>query len=101
MNTESINDLISVMESACTVPTVPTRPLIELAHAIYRFDLDGIGSLPDDHPLLAALSAAEELCESYQFWPPDTYGSTEATVSPDAVMALVDAVAVLREFRHE
>lgn len=97
MNAEAINDLIHAMEAACTVPTVPSRPLIKLVDALYRLSPDILDNLSDDHPLLAAIDAAENLCGDYSFWPPDAYGSEEATVSPEYVMTLQEAVAVLKE----
>ena len=84
------------MQLACTVPTVPSHPLLQLSEALAEAE-PLLDDLEDDDPLLALVGAAEELITSWSFYPETEYGSDRAIMSADAAIALIEALDKYRQ----
>jgi hypothetical protein len=97
MNPDALKDLLGSMGNACTIPTVPSRPLVLLHQALFQhLGPTCYGDLEDDDPLVPVIDAAISLVESWSYWPPDEFGSSFALVDSGAVEAMQDALAKYR-----
>ena len=98
MTPEDRDALIHVMENACEMPTVHSRPLIDLQMAISKtLGPTWYGDMDDDDPLMMLVQAAIEVSESWSFYPPEQYGSWWALIDAGTVEALSDALEKYRE----
>jgi hypothetical protein len=89
-----IEEFLEKCEAASEVPYVYSEPLARLQMALQAMgdDLDDI-----EDPLLNELvSAAIEVANGWSFYPPEAYGSNLATIDPQSVIGLNDALAAYR-----
>jgi len=89
-----IEEFLEQCEAASEVPMVYSEPLARLAMALQAMgdDLDDI----EDPVLNELVSAATEVASSWSFYPPEAYGSNLATIDPQLVIDLNDALAAYR-----
>jgi hypothetical protein len=91
----NIKELLEKCEAAADVPVVYSKPLIELQMALVAMEaeLEDI----EDEALAALVDAAQEAAYNWGFYPPDQYGSNLATIEPDTIIRLGEALAAVRQ----
>jgi len=91
----NIKELLEKCEAAADVPVVYSKPLIELQNTLVAME----AALEDleDEALAALVDAAQTVAYDWGFYPPDQYGSNLATIDPDSVIRLGDALAAVRK----
>jgi hypothetical protein len=90
-----IEEFLAKCEAAADVPVVYSKPLIELQMALVAMEAE----LEDveDETLNPVIDAAQEVAYNWGFYPTDQYGSHLATIDPDMVVRLGEALAAMRK----
>jgi hypothetical protein len=88
-----IEEFLEKCEAANEVPLVYSEPLARLAMALNHVP-DEWGE--EDEALGALIDAAQGVASDWSFYPADEYGSNLATIDPQLVIDLNDALAAYR-----